>query len=64
MWIAKDQIGTIFAYQTKPIADELTGCWYIESSGYYFEIPNNIVYDLLGRSLNLDETIEVELKKV
>jgi hypothetical protein len=62
MWIAKDQIGTIFAYETKPIADELTGCWYI-ASGYYFEIPPEIVHELLGRSLKLDETIEVELKK-
>lgn len=62
MWIAKDEIGTIFAYETKPEADKLTGCWYI-MSGYYFEIPSEIVYDLLGRTLKLDETIEVELKK-
>jgi hypothetical protein len=61
MWIAKDDIGTIFAYKNKPVPDE-TGFWCVES-GYYFEIPNDIIYDLLGKNLKLGETIEVELKR-
>jgi hypothetical protein len=61
MWIAKDLDNTVYVYKEKPTLDN--NCWCVES-GYYFEIPSHIVYELLGRNLNLNETIEVELKKV
>ena len=61
MWIAKDLDGVICAYENEPVYAESS--WYIDS-GYYFEIPFDVVRELLGRSLNYEEKIEVELKKV
>ena len=61
MWLAKDFDGTIVAYENMPTYDN--GNWYVYS-GWTFDIPDDLVYELLGRNLKIDETIAVELKKI
>ena len=62
MWLAKDSDGTIMAYENVPIQD-LNGTWCV-FSGFYFEMPKNVVFDTLGRNLKDDETIEIEFREL
>ena len=59
MWLAKDLDGTIMAYENIPKYNGNT--WYV-SAGWYFDIPDDIVYELLVRNLKNEETISVELR--
>lgn len=59
MWIARDLDRTTMVYENKPILAESS--WFIES-GYYFEVPDYLILDILGRQLKLEETIEIEIK--
>jgi hypothetical protein len=61
MWIAKDN-DCVCIFENKPEQSE-NGFWY-STGGYYFEIPSKLVYEILGRNLKSDETVEIEIKKI
>lgn len=56
MWIAKDKDGVFIC--------DVNSRFEI-SSGYYFEIPQQLVFEILGKNLYIsDVPIEIEIRKI
>lgn len=62
MWLAKDKDG-VFIFENKPEINIIS--IFVVSSGFYFEIPEIVVFKILGRYLYInDDPIEIEINKI
>lgn len=49
MWLAKDKDG-VFIFENKPERYDINSSFEI-LSGFYFEIPEQLVFEILGKNL-------------
>lgn len=62
MWLAKDKDG-VFIFENKPERYDINSNFEI-LSGFYFEIPEQLVFEILGKNYILDDPIEIEIRKI
>jgi hypothetical protein len=63
MWLAKDKDG-VFIFENKPERYDINSSFEI-LSGFYFEIPEQLVFEILGKNLYIsDDPIEIEIRKI
>lgn len=63
MWLAKDKDG-VFIFENKPERYDINSSFEI-LSGFYFEIPQQLVFEILGKNLYIsDDPIEIEIRKI
>jgi hypothetical protein len=63
MWLAKDKDG-VFIFENKPERYDINSSFEI-LSGFYFEIPQQLVFEILGKNLYIsDVPIEIEIRKI
>jgi hypothetical protein len=63
MWLAKDKYG-VFIFENKPERYDINSSFEI-LSGFYFEIPQQLVFEILGKNLYIsDVPIEIEIRKI